>query len=106
MGLGLGKSLRASVSCCLQTEHEIKKGRHCGFIALHATLAARKVLRNQHLALQLFALAQGCSLSSCLDKKLAAGSVDICLLPEMDISLPRVLHHAMHLMKTKGHARS
>jgi len=47
-------------------------GRHCGFIALHATLAAR--------------------------------SVDICLLPEMDISLPRVLHHAMHLMKTKGHA--
>ncbi|CAE7656161.1 PFK5, partial [Symbiodinium pilosum] len=49
-------------------------GRHCGFIALHATLAAR--------------------------------SVDICLLPEMDISLPRVLHHAMHLMKTKGHARS
>jgi len=47
-------------------------GRHCGFIALHATLAAR--------------------------------SADMCLLPEMDISLPRVLSHAMHLLKTKGHA--
>eukprot|EP00435_Cladocopium_sp_Y103_P005896 s3997_g1.t3 len=47
-------------------------GRHCGFIALHATLAAR--------------------------------SVDLCLLPEMDISLPRVLSYCMHLMKTKGHA--
>eukprot|EP00930_Biecheleria_cincta_P074046 TRINITY_DN6127_c0_g3_i2.p1 TRINITY_DN6127_c0_g3~~TRINITY_DN6127_c0_g3_i2.p1 ORF type:complete len:2608 (+),score=545.13 TRINITY_DN6127_c0_g3_i2:58-7881(+) len=47
-------------------------GRHCGFIALQATLAAR--------------------------------SVDICLLPEMDISLPRVLTHALHLIKTKGHA--
>lgn len=47
-------------------------GRHCGFIALQATLAAR--------------------------------SVDICLLPEMDISLPRLLTHALHLIKTKGHA--
>eukprot|EP00913_Durusdinium_trenchii_P024361 g22870.t1 len=47
-------------------------GRHCGFIALAATLAAR--------------------------------SVDLCLLPEMDISLPRVLSFCMHLMKTKGHA--
>lgn len=47
-------------------------GRHCGFIAMHATLAAR--------------------------------SVDICMLPEMSISLPKVLTHAMYLMKTKGHA--
>eukprot|EP00931_Biecheleriopsis_adriatica_P041482 TRINITY_DN23703_c0_g1_i1.p1 TRINITY_DN23703_c0_g1~~TRINITY_DN23703_c0_g1_i1.p1 ORF type:complete len:2979 (-),score=657.34 TRINITY_DN23703_c0_g1_i1:1-8937(-) len=47
-------------------------GRHCGFIACHATLSAR--------------------------------SVDIVLLPEMDISLPRLLSHAMHLVKTKGRA--
>ena len=31
------------------------------------------------------------------------GSVDLCLLPEMDVSLPRVLSYCMHLMKTKGH---
>jgi len=47
-------------------------GRHCGFIALEATLSARHV--------------------------------DVCLLPEMDISLPRVLKHCMHLIKTKKHA--
>ncbi|CAJ1383779.1 unnamed protein product [Effrenium voratum] len=34
----------------------------------------------------------------------ARSSADMCLLPEMDISLPRVLSHAMHLLKTKGHA--
>ena len=59
-------------------------GRHCGFIALAATLAARGAVVNSGLML--------------------AGSVDVCLLPEMDISLPRVLSHCMHLMKTKGHA--
>eukprot|EP00928_Gymnodinium_smaydae_P064576 TRINITY_DN4786_c0_g1_i3.p1 TRINITY_DN4786_c0_g1~~TRINITY_DN4786_c0_g1_i3.p1 ORF type:complete len:2322 (+),score=594.61 TRINITY_DN4786_c0_g1_i3:531-6968(+) len=47
-------------------------GRHCGFVALGATLAARHV--------------------------------DICLLPEMDISLPKVLSHLVHLIKTKKHA--
>eukprot|EP00933_Yihiella_yeosuensis_P060980 TRINITY_DN63796_c0_g1_i1.p1 TRINITY_DN63796_c0_g1~~TRINITY_DN63796_c0_g1_i1.p1 ORF type:complete len:1621 (+),score=362.08 TRINITY_DN63796_c0_g1_i1:388-4863(+) len=47
-------------------------GRHCGFIATHATISAR--------------------------------NVDICLIPEMDISLPRVFTHAMHLLKTKGRA--
>eukprot|EP00929_Paragymnodinium_shiwhaense_P116506 TRINITY_DN860_c0_g3_i2.p1 TRINITY_DN860_c0_g3~~TRINITY_DN860_c0_g3_i2.p1 ORF type:complete len:3027 (-),score=901.93 TRINITY_DN860_c0_g3_i2:117-9197(-) len=47
-------------------------GRHCGWIALEATLAAR--------------------------------NVDICLLPEMAVSLPKVLTHATHLMKTRGYA--
>lgn len=47
-------------------------GRHCGFVAMGACLAAR--------------------------------NVDICLLPEMDISLPKVLKQLMKLMKTKNHA--
>lgn len=47
-------------------------GRHCGFIALEATLAARHV--------------------------------DMCLLPEMTLSLPKVLTHALHLIRTKGNA--
>jgi len=47
-------------------------GRHCGFIAIEATLAARHV--------------------------------DLCLLPEMDISLPKVLKHCLHLVQTKKHA--
>lgn len=46
-------------------------GRHCGFIALGASLAARHV--------------------------------DICLLPEMTVSLPKVLRHVMTVMKEKGH---
>mmetsp|Transcript_20087 Transcript_20087/g.45028 ORF Transcript_20087/g.45028 Transcript_20087/m.45028 type:complete len:1377 (+) Transcript_20087:92-4222(+) len=47
-------------------------GRHCGFIAQEATLAARHV--------------------------------DIVMLPEMEVSLPKVLKHCMHVMKTKGYA--
>ncbi|CAE7573144.1 PFK5, partial [Symbiodinium necroappetens] len=47
-------------------------GRHCGFIAMNAALAAR--------------------------------NVDICLIPEMDIDLEKVLNHTEHLMRTKGHA--
>lgn len=47
-------------------------GRHCGFVAMGAVLAARHV--------------------------------DICLLPEMDISLPKVLKQLMKLMKTKRYA--
>lgn len=47
-------------------------GRHCGFIALHATLAAR--------------------------------NVDICLIPEMDISLPKLLDYVATVMKTKRRA--
>eukprot|EP00928_Gymnodinium_smaydae_P064585 TRINITY_DN4786_c2_g4_i1.p1 TRINITY_DN4786_c2_g4~~TRINITY_DN4786_c2_g4_i1.p1 ORF type:complete len:1698 (+),score=336.90 TRINITY_DN4786_c2_g4_i1:621-5096(+) len=47
-------------------------GRHCGWIALEATLAAR--------------------------------NVDICLIPEMNISLPKLLTQALHLVKTKGFA--
>ncbi len=41
--------------------------------------------------------------TSRIRKVFAPGSVDLCLLPEMDISLPRVLSYCMHLMKTKGH---
>jgi 6-phosphofructokinase 1 len=47
-------------------------GRHSGFIAMHACLAAR--------------------------------FVDMCLLPEMDIELDKVLDHCLHLLQTKGHA--
>ena len=47
-------------------------GRHCGFIAMNATLAARHV--------------------------------DICLIPEMDIDLEKVLSHAVQLMKTQRYA--
>jgi len=47
-------------------------GRHCGFIAMHACLAARYV--------------------------------DICLLPEMDISLARVLEYSTKLLKEQGYA--
>jgi len=47
-------------------------GRHCGFIAQEATLAARHV--------------------------------DIVMLPEMEVSLPKVLKHCLHLMSTKGYA--
>ncbi|CAE8600555.1 unnamed protein product [Polarella glacialis] len=47
-------------------------GRHCGWIAMEATLAARQV--------------------------------DICLMPEMEISMPKLLTHAMHLVKTRGYA--
>eukprot|EP00927_Polykrikos_kofoidii_P031734 TRINITY_DN27223_c0_g2_i1.p1 TRINITY_DN27223_c0_g2~~TRINITY_DN27223_c0_g2_i1.p1 ORF type:complete len:2094 (-),score=374.61 TRINITY_DN27223_c0_g2_i1:88-6090(-) len=47
-------------------------GRHCGFIAMNAALAAR--------------------------------NVDICLLPEMEIDLEKVLAHTVHLMETKGFA--
>jgi len=47
-------------------------GRHCGFIAMEATLAARHV--------------------------------DVCLLPEMQLSLPKLLTHALHLIRTKGNA--
>ncbi|CAK9009325.1 ATP-dependent 6-phosphofructokinase 3 (ATP-PFK 3) (Phosphofructokinase 3) (Phosphohexokinase 3) [Durusdinium trenchii] len=46
-------------------------GRHCGFIAMNAALAAR--------------------------------DVDVCLIPEMDIDLEKVLQHIEHLMRTKGH---
>eukprot|EP00435_Cladocopium_sp_Y103_P025821 s883_g6.t1 len=46
-------------------------GRHCGFIAMNAALAAR--------------------------------DVDICLIPEMNIDLEKVLKHVEHLMRTKGH---
>ena len=95
-------------------------GRHCGFIALHATLAARLTLRTTGFLQAAVASYRHLTPSNCenivgcefwknreryfLKECSGAGSVDICLLPEMDISLPRVLHHAMHLMKTKGHA--
>ncbi|CAJ1376933.1 unnamed protein product, partial [Effrenium voratum] len=46
-------------------------GRHCGFIAMNAALAAR--------------------------------TVDICLIPEMDIDLEKVLKQVEQLMRTKGH---
>eukprot|EP00443_Scrippsiella_acuminata_P111992 CAMPEP_0115576416 /NCGR_PEP_ID=MMETSP0272-20121206/2544_1 /TAXON_ID=71861 /ORGANISM="Scrippsiella trochoidea, Strain CCMP3099" /LENGTH=3038 /DNA_ID=CAMNT_0003011193 /DNA_START=42 /DNA_END=9158 /DNA_ORIENTATION=- len=35
---------------------------------------------------------------------MAARNVDICLLPEMDISLEKVLQHTLELMQTQGHA--
>merc|ERR1719310_2088685 len=47
-------------------------GRHCGWIAAHAALAAR--------------------------------NVDVCLLPEMNISLPKLLDHIASLMRQKRHA--
>eukprot|EP00929_Paragymnodinium_shiwhaense_P116507 TRINITY_DN860_c0_g4_i1.p1 TRINITY_DN860_c0_g4~~TRINITY_DN860_c0_g4_i1.p1 ORF type:complete len:3066 (-),score=802.16 TRINITY_DN860_c0_g4_i1:310-9507(-) len=61
-------------ACCNANAIGLVKlmGRHCGFIAMNAALAARHV--------------------------------DICLLPEMDIDLEKVLQHTIHLMKTKGSA--
>jgi len=47
-------------------------GRHCGWIAMEATLAARHV--------------------------------DICIIPEMDVSLPKLLAQALNLIKTQGFA--
>ncbi|CAE8719378.1 unnamed protein product, partial [Polarella glacialis] len=47
-------------------------GRHCGWIAATATLAARHV--------------------------------DVCLIPEMDISLPRLLDHVADLMRRQRRA--
>lgn len=47
-------------------------GRHAGFIAMNACLAAR--------------------------------NVDVCLLPEMEISLEKLLAHILELMQSKGHA--
>lgn len=38
-----------------------------------------------------------------MQSTLAAGEVDICLLPEMDISLPKLLHHSLQLVKTRKH---
>lgn len=46
-------------------------GRHCGFIALHATLAA--------------------------------GHVDVCLIPEMNISREKLLNYIAEVMKRKKH---
>jgi len=47
-------------------------GRHCGWIAAHAVLAAR--------------------------------NVDVCLLPEMNISLPKLLDHVAETMRKKRRA--
>ncbi|CAJ1383775.1 unnamed protein product [Effrenium voratum] len=39
-----------------------------------------------------------------MNATLAARNVDMCLLPEMEIDLPKVLAHCEHVMATKGHA--
>jgi len=39
-----------------------------------------------------------------LEATLASRHVDICLLPEMEISMDKVLDHCEHLMRTKGSA--